>query len=807
MKSIATLFSIFFILEFSQAQVFVNQDASGANDGTSWANAYTNLQDALNAANPGNQIWMAQGTYIPEGTTGADRSFRFNNAVELYGGFAGTETMLSEREWDIHQTLLDGDANGDDDPGDPDNFHEDNANHMIIIQDIVQQSIVDGITFTKGATRSDSYAPIASDLAGVDRWSGGGMIIVNSTAIIRNCTFNSNYGYRGSALLAKNPAALSEGVIIENCWFNENKTSDGGACRLGGLNFCQVRKCHFDENIAGSGGALVFGNLNILVDECTFTSNTANNVGAACFLFHNNTSPIPYPTFEFRKCNFTSNKANNAGGAIRFNNFEKGYVLNIDQCNFNQNQGFGSYGGGIDVEDFTDTTTNEQKSIILIKDSGFTGNGAYWGAGVTIVTADEDSLQVSVSNTEFTGNLASQSGGGLAISNVYDSKVKVDLYQVNFNNNNAQIGAGLMLENYSNTNKMYFTIDDCEFNHNRSSLQGGAITSVINTTDSELGCVGIITNSTFTENTSDGNAGAIFSDRDDLEIENCRFQQNYTPGNTSGLQGGGGILLRMPKHAGINKTVFDGNSTDQKGAALLVVGGDQVRLENVLFQNNSGNSALSSNGQLQIANSTFSNNTNDLHLNGSGSTEIQNSIFNSTGQNLQINGTPQITTNGGNISRDATFASYLTGAGSYADLNSTDPDLNASNFPNAGSPAIDAGNSLGIFSLTDLLGNPRIAGAAIDAGSYETFTVATHHALAEDIRMKVSPNPVIDVVQISFDKEIESLRLMMMDGVMIEVDQKSIVSKQINIHDFAPGVYILWLKSGNEWHTARFSKI
>ena len=80
----------------SQAAVlFVDASATGASDGTNWADAHTDLQDALAAAISGDDIWVAVGTYKP--ATGADRtiSFVMKEGVDLYGGFAGNEDPVT----------------------------------------------------------------------------------------------------------------------------------------------------------------------------------------------------------------------------------------------------------------------------------------------------------------------------------------------------------------------------------------------------------------------------------------------------------------------------------------------------------------------------------------------------------------------------------------------------------------------------------------------------------------------------------------------------------------------------------------
>jgi hypothetical protein len=88
--------------------IYVRTSATGANNGTSWATAYTSLQSALTAASSGEEIWVAAGSYTP--TTGSDRStsFTLKNGVAVYSGFAGTETQLSERNWTTNVTILSG---------------------------------------------------------------------------------------------------------------------------------------------------------------------------------------------------------------------------------------------------------------------------------------------------------------------------------------------------------------------------------------------------------------------------------------------------------------------------------------------------------------------------------------------------------------------------------------------------------------------------------------------------------------------------------------------------------------------------
>ena len=107
--------------------IYVDDDATGANDGTSWADAYVELQSALAVAQAGDEIWVAAGIYLPDydvntQTHTGDRtaSFQLVNNVALYGGLVGTEDPatfdLADRDFVANETVLSGDLAGNDGP-------------------------------------------------------------------------------------------------------------------------------------------------------------------------------------------------------------------------------------------------------------------------------------------------------------------------------------------------------------------------------------------------------------------------------------------------------------------------------------------------------------------------------------------------------------------------------------------------------------------------------------------------------------------------------------------------------------------
>src|SRR5690606_2866220 len=114
--------------------IYVKASGAGTSTGDSWANAAAELSDALKAAKTLNEtapetvkeIWVARGTYKPRyspedgadfGTDqGRNNAFLLVKDVKIYGGFAGTETALANRNLSsaANRTTLSGDFNDDD---------------------------------------------------------------------------------------------------------------------------------------------------------------------------------------------------------------------------------------------------------------------------------------------------------------------------------------------------------------------------------------------------------------------------------------------------------------------------------------------------------------------------------------------------------------------------------------------------------------------------------------------------------------------------------------------------------------------
>jgi len=264
--------------------IYVNVNAMGTNSGTSWTNAYTDLQLAIVQANSGDVIWVAKGTYKPTATTTKTISFEMKSGVVVYGGFAGTESLLSERVnyrlGEQNETILSGDIGTLNDP-------TDNSYHVIEMTYLTEITILDGFTITGGNAEGTAYT--------ADR-NGGGLYLERSGSYpqIKNCTFSSNTAQYGGAICIDGSVGNATPVITD-CLFTGNvalngTSGSGGAVYNKGASSNETSpvfyNCAFINNSAFSYGGAIYNNaynctVNTELYNCTFYGNevTTNNAG------------------------------------------------------------------------------------------------------------------------------------------------------------------------------------------------------------------------------------------------------------------------------------------------------------------------------------------------------------------------------------------------------------------------------------------------------------------------------------------------------------------------------------------------
>ena len=269
--------------------IYVDDDATGSNDGSSWADAYTYLQDALadadNSAKPV-EIRVAQGIYKPDrgvGITHGNRNatFRLINGVALKGGYAGCgESDPNARDIRLHETILSGDLNGDDtdvyDPGDSwhDLMWSDNSPHVVTTSETNESAVLHGFKITSGY-----YLGAPPHVFDPPAYHGGGMVIIAASPTVVDCTFAGNAVTVGGGALAN---LEGSSPTLVNCKFERNYSAWHGGAISNSNSKLKLIKCHFYQNFAGNGGAISGsreGSINL--HNCSFVQNAAKYSGGA----------------------------------------------------------------------------------------------------------------------------------------------------------------------------------------------------------------------------------------------------------------------------------------------------------------------------------------------------------------------------------------------------------------------------------------------------------------------------------------------------------------------------------------------
>lgn len=269
------LFGLITISANAQTIRYVNASATGANNGTSWANAFTSLQSALDVAVSGDQIWVAKGTYTPikdisGSTTPGDprtKTFYLKGGVSLYGGFAGGEATLSLRKVVINQTILSGDFYGDD--GSNFSGNTENVYHVVVANNLTVATELDGFTISGGNANNSSNL-----FSGLSNTFGGGLSIYacGSNLKVNNCVFKQNYASHGGGIYNK-----SNSGPIFNCFFVNNRVNQAGSGIENSTSTSTIANCVFVNNQSDYQGALENFSSNVTIINCTFTGNSTTS--------------------------------------------------------------------------------------------------------------------------------------------------------------------------------------------------------------------------------------------------------------------------------------------------------------------------------------------------------------------------------------------------------------------------------------------------------------------------------------------------------------------------------------------------
>lgn len=489
----------------NRGRLYVDAGATGTNDGSSWADAFVHLQSALDAAQEGDDIWIAGGTYFTDtARVLTSESFIIDKNLRIYGGFAGTEENLSERNLGEHLTLLTGDLNQDDPPNDVTANRTDNALHVVKIgSTITNATVLDGLSIAGGAARGSGSGAGDPDII------GGGMYI-RGAPVIRHCTLENNYAANdGAGIYIQKDEQTEDRPLFEECSFLNNFAEEDG----GGLiteNPVEVTACLFEGNRANlRGGGIYYLGLNpgsAAFQDNQFTANTATEGGGVCLLGASAAS-----TYYFSDNSYAENNAEElvedaiiAGGGVSIFLDESSLEnqVRIESDTFRQNSS-SSVAGALEIflsgatADLQITNSvfagnsadyiggaarivaqnTADASVIRLDNCRVENNEAPRGAGIELVNA-ADFGSVEIYDSEFTGNISlstQTNGGGMNIIFLGDDQ-SISIKRSDFvGNAGGGLGGGISMATLGGVRRFSFLLDSCSFDQNTSTEAGGGI--------------------------------------------------------------------------------------------------------------------------------------------------------------------------------------------------------------------------------------------------------------------------------------------------------------------------------------------
>ncbi|MDM8005332.1 MAG: right-handed parallel beta-helix repeat-containing protein [Phycisphaerae bacterium] len=487
--------------------IFVKADATGANNGATWADAYTDLQSALAVAVSGDEIWVAEGTYKPGSLSTS--TFQLKNQVSLYGGFAGTESEREQRDWAARPTILSGDLLGDDNTtiwySEPTRL--DNSKHVLTAEQTVTSGTLDGFVIEGGNANSTD---------------GGGIVCNGASLLIANCTLrkNASSGWGGGC-------RTSGPISFIRCVFTNNASSSGAGLYSASANLT-LTDCAFDWNYAQQSGSGLYctGSVSINLSNCIFSNGDAwFGSGGAIYCTAN--------VFRAVGCLFSGNTALNSGGGVYL---DSASVATLSDCVLVGNEVWHQGGGGVYAAKF-----------VSLGRCTFQDNIAWYSAGAGACIQQGSS---PISECRFIGNEAGTDGGGIYIGNAASSPAITGCI---FSGNLANRGGAIYSAGYPAINR-------CFLSGNSAQDSGGGLYSIIPTK------APVLYNCLFTGNTAGNVACAVFDNSVGATLTNCTFNTNLNAQGGEALLLFGGSANK----ARVTNCIFWGHATSISGGQPAV---------------------------------------------------------------------------------------------------------------------------------------------------------------------------------------------------------------------------------------------
>jgi len=390
----------------AQNRSYVDKDATGNNDGTSWTNAYVQLEDGFVNATTGMEIWVADGTYKRQN---ANRAYVFSwsaDSVKVYGGFSGVETLLLQRDWTTNKTIMSGDIGVVGDASDNCYTVFGGATNGDVVNPL-EYGYLDGF-FIQDGNANINNSGFGSVGAGFNMFGGG------KKMKFHNCEFSNNNAKNATAVYANAGGGNQKHLILDACVIKNNRGRYGVGtqidCTTNQMNLT-ITNCLYVNNETKDMGSLGLGTNSIVYIKGNNGMSTFINVDITNTTFANNQNNGTVPS--------------NSRGSIMFYNgsgvsgSSLGKDINIDNCVF-----WGNTGDTTSVIEHLSTLNNFNSVSITNTISEYPSFPTY--ATLTNVILQNP---LFISNTDFTlqsGSPAIDAGSLIGLS--------IPLYDLTGNN-------------------------------------------------------------------------------------------------------------------------------------------------------------------------------------------------------------------------------------------------------------------------------------------------------------------------------------------------------------------------------------
>jgi hypothetical protein len=529
---------------FAQNVRYVKPVAEGTSDGSSWSNASSDLSAILAVSAFNDEVWIAAGTYTPGDGSSRSASFIIPSGIRLYGGFAGNETSIIERDAEINKTIFSGNIGIVD-------VLSDNINHIITIDNsfnnildgfIIQNAYSNSSLFiSEPASISRAYSFLPAADFGAMNFSVTGEVqlaepldactaagdLTGKIALIQRgtCTFVSK------TLAAQNAGAIA--VIIFN-------NVEGAIPFMGGGP---------DSNIVIPVVAISLPDGILIQNELISGNSVIVNLesgqdGGGMNILSSNTT--------ITNCTFQENSAIHGSAIYAYDSY-----LDITNCQFLKNSS--SYGSIFDYE-----------SALNLRQCSFIDN--YSGNGGGVYGSFSDNI---ITHCQFDSNKVSTSAGAIYS---YMGESMVD--SCSFTANRAQFGGSIRGSGDSST---LLLINHCYFKNNE--VTGGGASMIFTLGKASVNSCFIYDNKAFSEDSTAGTGGGVQIQQEaQVEINNSVIANNQALGKED--DGGGAIMIYGGQLMLNNVTIVNNNSASWGGAIRIYDSSGAVLVNNSILWNN-----------------------------------------------------------------------------------------------------------------------------------------------------------------------------------------------------------------------------